>query len=85
MQVVISYYINLKVLCKNPNTEYAVSSSYHHQSNALEEVYIKFIEQRLKKCFNTNTNTNLTLLQIITLCFVIPGRGSAFWLAMPGN
>ena len=54
----------LKEFCQNLNIEQAVSSSDHPQGNRQVEVYIKLIQQTLKKYFNTNTCTYLALLHV---------------------
>ena len=56
-----------KELCRNLNIQQAVSSSYCHQSNRQVDTYIKFIKLTLMKCFQTNADINLGLLQIRTV------------------
>ena len=46
------------------NIEQATLSSYHHQSNRLEEAYIKFIKCTMKKCMETNEDIHVALLKI---------------------
>ena len=53
---------NFKEFCRNLNIEQVVSSSHHHQSINQVEGHIKFIEQTLKKSFETKNDLYLTLL-----------------------
>ena len=48
------------------NIQQAVLSSYNHQSNGQAEVCIKFIKWTVKKCFDTNNDVYLALLQILS-------------------
>ena len=52
--------------CKLINVEQAVSSAYHHQSNAQVKACIKFIKHTFKKCANLGRDINMALLQICT-------------------
>ena len=53
-----------KQFCKNMNMEQATSSSHHHQSNGQVEVHIKFTKHSMKKCFESNEDIHVTLLQV---------------------
>ena len=52
-----------KDFCEKLNTEQAVSSYNHHQTNGQVEAYIKFVKWTMKKCFDTSTDVNLAPLQ----------------------
>ena len=45
-----------------------ITPSYHHQSNGLVEVYIKFAKYTLRKCLDTNNDVNIARLQIRSMC-----------------
>ena len=53
-----------KTFCKILNIEQAFSSSYHHQSNWQVEACIKFVQCKLKKCFDSRGDQHIALLQI---------------------
>ena len=53
-----------KEFCRNLNIEQAISSSCHHKCNGHIEVCIKFIRRIQMKCFDTNADTYLVLLQV---------------------
>ena len=49
---------------KSLNIEQAFSLSYHHQSNGLVKARIKFVKCTLKKCFDSEVDPYIALLQI---------------------
>ena len=53
-----------KIFCKCLNIVQSFSPSYHHQSNGQVEVCVKFVKCTLKKCFDTNADPHIALLQI---------------------
>ena len=53
-----------KEFCRNLNIEQAASSSYHHGRNGQVETCIRFIKLALKKCFDSNVDTYVALLNI---------------------
>ena len=61
-----------KTFCKSLSIEQTFFSSYHHQSNGQVEACIKFVKSTLKKCFDSNGDPHIILLQIC-MSPVVPG------------
>ena len=53
-----------KVFCRNLTMVHAVFSSYNHQSNYQTGSVHWICKRTMKKCFETNTDVNLALIQI---------------------
>ena len=53
-----------KELCRNLNIEQEISSSYHHQSNGQLKECIRFINQTLTICFETNAETYIVYFRL---------------------
>ena len=54
----------LSNFCNSLNTDQAISSSYHHQSNRQLKACIKFIKCTMKKYFDCGSDIHIALLQI---------------------
>ena len=52
-----------KAFYRKMNIQQTTISSYHHQSSGLVKAYIK-LQHTIKKCFDTNRDIHLALLQI---------------------
>ena len=60
------------------NVEQAIMLSFHYQGNGQVKVYIKSVESTVKICLDTNSDFNLTLLQIRStpICTGLPSAAT---------
>ena len=70
---------SLRTSAKKPSIQYAIQPSYNHQSNGGEETCTKFVKRTMQKCYKTNADVFMSLLQVKST-LRIPGLTS---LAMP--
>ena len=56
------------------NINHAIPSSCNHQTDVQTEACIKFVKGTMKKCFESDTDVNLAVLQV---------RSIPMWLGLP--
>ena len=57
---------NLDNFCKRLGIWHVVSSSYKHQINGQAAPCIQFVKRTIAKCYDTNVDIHMSLLQVIS-------------------